>query len=326
MPTRHGTSWTALGWTCAWTSRTTRADLASPTTPSPDARPRTRRTPGLLSSWAPLPAPLNRSGCRATTSRIQPPGWPTPPTLCQLKQTHEDLLQHYDCTDQPAAAQPAPPSGAGGSAAENAGANPQPQPAGSQDNGHCKLVLPQLNCLHEAFKRSQVSHPGSSSSEDQQPSHRPSPIPSHRRLTQQLTQHWPQFKALRQHYARPWRNKQTTQRPATFIGSTLSWLGTIRPSSANDAFDPNLWATFVSTTLGLVVPSLSSLPRHHNNPLAKCGCKKHCIDFYGDHTATCTAHSGATKAHDWLVGVLGPMFRTAGHTVRTQHGVTASAG
>jgi hypothetical protein len=26
------------------------------------------------------------------------------------------------------------------------------------------------------------------------------------------------------------------------------------------------------------------------------------------------------------VGVLGPLFRTAGHTVRTQHGVTASAG
>ena len=46
--------------------------------------------------------------------------------------------------------------------------------------------------------------------------------------------------------------------------------------------------------------------------------------FHGDHT--CTAHSGATKAHDWMVGVLGPLFRTAGHTVRTQHGVTASAG
>jgi hypothetical protein len=27
-----------------------------------------------------------------------------------------------------------------------------------------------------------------------------------------------------------------------------------------------------------------------------------------------------------MVGVLGPLFRTAGHTVRTQHGVTASAG
>ena len=54
------------------------------------------------------------------------------------------------------------------------------------------------------------------------------------------------------------------------------------------------------------------------------------MDFHGDHTSTCTAHSGATKAHDWmvklLVSVLGPLCRTAGHVVRTQHGVTASAG
>jgi hypothetical protein len=42
--------------------------------------------------------------------------------------------------------------------------------------------------------------PASSSSQDQQPT-RPSPIPSQRRLTQQLSRHWPQFKALRQHYA-----------------------------------------------------------------------------------------------------------------------------
>jgi hypothetical protein len=39
----------------------------------------------------------------------------------------------------------------------------------------------------------------------------------------------------------------------------LSWLGTIRPTSANDAFNPAIWATFVSTTLGLGVPALSSL-------------------------------------------------------------------
>ena len=153
---------------------------------SPDARPRTQRTPGLLPSWAPLPAPLNRSGCRATTSRIQPPGWPPP--HCQLKQMHEDLLQHYDCTDQAAAAQPAPPSvqAAAAAAAQpappsvqaaalHAGANPQPQPAGSQDNGQGKFVLPQLNRLHEAFKRSQVSPPASSSQD--QPT-RPRPIPS----------------------------------------------------------------------------------------------------------------------------------------------------
>jgi hypothetical protein len=57
-----------------------------------------------------------------------------------------------------------------------AGANPQPQPAGSEDNCNGKLVLPQLNCLHEAFKWSQVSPPASSSSQDQPT--RPRPIQS----------------------------------------------------------------------------------------------------------------------------------------------------
>jgi hypothetical protein len=208
---------------------------------------------------------------------LQDPATWMAPLLCQLKQMHEDLLQHYDCTDQPAAAQPAPSSGAGTSAAENAGANPQPHSAGSQDNGHGKLVLPQLNCLHEAFKRSQVSHPSSSSSLDQQPTLRPSPIPSQCHLTQQLTQHWPQFNALRQHYAStrfedqrqlhlPQKHKATVPESSLrmemnaleeqadnakardLYWKPVSWLGTMRPSSA---FNPTLWATFVSTTLGL---------------------------------------------------------------------------
>jgi hypothetical protein len=71
-------------------------------------------------------------------------------------------------------------------------------------------------------------------------------------------------------------------------------------------------------TLGLEVLILASLPRLHNSPLAKCSCKKFCMDFHGDHTSTCTAHSGATKAHDWMVSVLGLLFRTVGHVVRTQ--------
>jgi hypothetical protein len=79
-------------------------------------------------------------------------------------------------------------------------------------------------------------------------------------------------------------------------------------------------------TLGLEVPILASLPRRNQRAPALCGCKKHGMDLFGDHTSTCTAHSGATKAHDWAVGVLGPLFRTAGHTVRSQHQVTASAG
>jgi hypothetical protein len=43
-------------------------------------------------------------------------------------------------------------------------------------------------------------------------------------------------------------------------------------------------------------------------------------------TTQARAHSGASKAHDWLVSVLDPLCRTAGHTVRNQMGVTASAG
>jgi hypothetical protein len=177
----------------------TRANLASPTTPSQGTQHRIQPTPGLLPFWALcLPCSTGLAG-----NDLQDPAtWDAPP-LCQLKRLHVDLLQHYDCIDQPAAAQPAPPPsavGAVGSAAANAGANTQPQPAGTQDNGNGKLVLPQLNRFHEAFKRSRVSHLASPSSQDQQPT-RLSPIPSQRRLTQQLTKQWPQFKALRQHYA-----------------------------------------------------------------------------------------------------------------------------
>ncbi len=37
----------------------------------------------------------------------------------------------------------------------------------------------------------------------------------------------------------------------------------------------------------------------------------------GDHLNTCTAHSGAKKAHDWMVDQLADLFRTT-HKVKTQ--------
>jgi hypothetical protein len=52
-------------------------------------------------------------------------------------------------------------------------------------------------------------------------------------------------------------------------------------------------------------------------PLAVCGCRKFKIDALGDHLCTCTAHSGAKKAHDWAVGQLADLFRTT-HTSKTQ--------
>ena len=76
MPTRRGASRTVLGLTCARTSPTARADLASPTTSLQGTLRRMRPTPGVLPSLAPLPALLNMSGCRTTISRIQPPRTP----------------------------------------------------------------------------------------------------------------------------------------------------------------------------------------------------------------------------------------------------------
>ena len=88
--------------------------------------------------------------------------------------------------------------GAGGAAA-GAGAAQQPQSAGPQDHGDGQLLLPQLNRLHEAYKRSPVASSASSSSQDQQP---PKPtIPTQKRVTQQLSTHWSSFKVLRQRYA-----------------------------------------------------------------------------------------------------------------------------
>jgi hypothetical protein len=47
------------------------------------------------------------------------------------------------------------------------------------------------------------------------------------------------------------------------------------------------------------------------------GCLQFKIDTLGDHLCTCTAHSGAKKAHDWVVGQLPDLFRPT-HTAKTQ--------
>ena len=142
----------------------------------------------------------------------------------------------------------------------NAGAHPQP-PAGFQDNSNGKLLLPQLDRLHLAFKRRQVSTSASSSSQDQQ-AQQPttSVIPTQKRVTEQLTKHWAPFKALRQRYAGTCFEEQRQlhlpkKHKATASDSTLrvemnnleeqadnakarelfwkpmAWLGAIRPTS-----------------------------------------------------------------------------------------------
>ena len=54
----------------------------------------------------------------------------------------------------------------------------------------------------------------------------------------------------------------------------------------------------------------AQIPVIVEKPLAACGCRKFRI-------CTCTAHSGAKKAHDWAVDQLADLFRTT-HKVKTQ--------
>jgi hypothetical protein len=58
--------------------------------------------------------------------------------------------------------------------------------------------------------------------------------------------------------------------------------------------------------------------------LTTCGYRKFQLDPLGDHLNTCTAHSGAKKAHDWMVDQLPDLFRTT-HKVKT-HQVVKSRG
>ena len=39
----------------------------------------------------------------------------------------------------------------------------------------------------------------------------------------------------------------------------MSWLGTLRPTTVDDAWAPAIWQTFFTSTFGLEVPVLSSL-------------------------------------------------------------------
>ena len=84
----------------------------------------------------------------------------------------------------------------------------------------------------------------------------------------------------------------------------MSWLGQIRPHRRDEAWFASLWQTFFATSMGAQIPGIAE------KPLAACGCRKFQIDCLGDHLCTCTAHSGAKKAHDWAVDQIADLFRT----------------
>jgi hypothetical protein len=91
----------------------------------------------------------------------------------------------------------------------------------------------------------------------------------------------------------------------------MSWLGQIRPHRRVESWSASLWQTFFSSSMDAQIPVIAE------KPLAVCGCRKFQVDALGDHLCTCTAHSGAKQAHDWMVDQLADLFRTT-HQVKTQ--------
>ncbi len=65
-----------------------------------------------------------------------------------------------------------------------------------------------------------------------------------------------------------------------------------RTHRRDESWSARLWQTFFSTSMGAQIPVIAE------KPLAVCGCRKFKVDALGDHLCTCTAHSGAKKAHD----------------------------
>jgi hypothetical protein len=129
-----------------------------------------------------------------------PATWDAPP-LCQLRRLHEDLLQHYDCTDQPAAAQPAPPSAQAAALL----------PTRAQT---CSLSTqaPRTTATANSFFHSSTASTRHSSGVRFPPRHLPAlrtssplgPAPFRRNSVSRSSspsKQWPQFKALRQHDA-----------------------------------------------------------------------------------------------------------------------------
>jgi hypothetical protein len=205
------------------------------------------------------------------------------------------------------------------------------QDGASQQQETTSLSLPQLNRLIEA---SFVRDESSVSNLDA------IAIPLQHRVTLQILNHWYPFQDLKLMFAGSYRVEQLSLRSQQRVVATveesvlktemeglesqeedtperilffkpMSWLGKIRTHRRDESWSASLWQTFSSTSMGAQIPAITE------KPLATCGSRKFQLDPLGDHLNTCTAHSGAKKAHDWMVDQVADFFRRT-HKVKTQ--------
>jgi hypothetical protein len=261
--------------------------------------------PGLVLS------PQERQGLWLPKDGLEDCASSSSPPLVLLRDIHTGLLANYDCKDT------APPP-----AQPDARACPRSnsQDGVSQEQEAARLFLPQLNRLHEAYivRGEDASNVAA--------------IPAQNRLTHQILHHFQQLKDLKETFAVSRRAEQlclrTKQRVVATVEESvlrtemenfesqeedapkrvlwytpMSCLRQIRPHHRDEAWSASLWQTFFASCVGANIPALAELHRYMN--------------ALGDHLCTCTAHSGAKKAHDWAVDQIADLFRTR-HKAKTQ--------
>jgi hypothetical protein len=232
-----------------------------------------------------------------------------------LRDSHSKLIDQYDCKEVCA---PSPSQVNGG-----AGGRLSSQDGVSQQEETTSLELPQINRLIEAsFVRDESSVSNADATA----------LPSQYRVTQQILSHWKPFQDLKLMFAGSRRAEQLSLRSQQRVVTTveesvlktemtglesqeedtpkcilffkpMSWLGQIRSHRRDESWSDSLWQTFFSTSMGAQFPVIVE------KPIATCGYRKFQLDPLGDHLNTCTTHSGAKKAHDWMVDQVADFYR-----------------
>jgi hypothetical protein len=87
----------------------------------------------------------------------------------------------------------------------------------------------------------------------------------------------------------------------------MALLGVIWSQCRDESWSASLWQTFFSLAVGAQMPAISEM-----SPLWMQE-----FDALGNQFSTCTAHSGAKKAHEWAVEQFADLFRIT-HQVKTQ--------
>ena len=252
----------------------------------------------------------------------QPASW-TAPNLNALRDTHARLLREYQCVE-------VAPSDVVGDAAA-----PDPDAAAAPV---VTLLLPPLNLL--ATMQNSSEEEGNTTT-----------WPTQARLTSHIMRRWaPHLQSAANSICN--RSKQVNelhqlQRIPAKVAAPTSILGNDMPDNEDDntvkakyfkwappafitclsslqhdtvmTFPFDWWTSWFCQFLGIAIPAL-------NGPHRLCNCGRFVLDALGDHSHTCSQHSGSTKdAHEHILSALEKVVKRAGFTTRRKH-VTSSRG